>query len=59
MDKLQEARNIIGEVDAQIAELFCKRMRAVELVAEYKKERGLPVLDSAREQALIAQTAQG
>ena len=57
MDKLQEARNIIGEVDAQIAELFCKRMRAVELVAEYKKERGWPVLDSAREQALIAQNS--
>lgn len=57
MDKLQEARQAIGEIDAKMAELFCDRMRAVEAVAEYKKERGLPVLDSAREQALIAQNS--
>ncbi len=49
MDKLQEARKVISEVDAQMAELFVRRMRASEQVAEYKKERGLPIFDAARE----------
>ena len=31
-NKLEEARKIINEVDAQMAELFAKRMRAAELV---------------------------
>ena len=57
MDKLQRARKTIGEVDAEIAKLFCKRMEAAALVAEYKKERGLPVLDQSREDALIAQNS--
>ena len=43
--KLEEARIIINEVDAQMAELFVKRMRAAEMVCAYKKEHGLPILD--------------
>ena len=53
MDKLIEARKIISEADKQIAELFQQRMNAVKQVAEYKKERGLPVFDPAREDELI------
>ena len=56
-NKLEEARNIINEVDAQMAELFVKRMRAAELVYEYKKELGLPILDQKREDAVIAQNS--
>lgn len=52
-NKLDEARKIINEVDGQMAELFCKRMRAAELVYEHKKEFGLPILDEKREQAVI------
>ena len=37
-NKLEEARKIINEVDLQMAELFEKRMRAAEMVYEYKKE---------------------
>ena len=51
--KLEEARKIINEVDSQIAELFVKRMHAAELVYEHKKEFGLPILDQAREDAVI------
>ena len=51
--KLDEARNIINEVDAQMAELFVKRMRAAEMVFEHKKEFGLPILDPKREAAVI------
>ena len=53
MEKLIEARKIISEADKQIAELFEKRMQAVKQVAEYKKERGLPVFDAAREEELV------
>ena len=52
-NKLEEARKIINEVDAQMAELFVKRMRAAELVYEHKKEFGLPILDPEREEAVI------
>ena len=52
-NKLDEARKIINEVDAQMAELFVKRMRAAELVYEYKKEFGLPILDEKREAAVM------
>ena len=53
MDKLLKAREIINEADREIALLFEKRMEAVRLVAEYKKERGLPVFDSSREAEVV------
>ena len=56
-NKLDEARRIINEVDAQMAELFVKRMGAAELVYAYKKENGLPILDRAREDAVVERNA--
>ena len=53
MDQLQRARAVISEVDAQMAQLFVCRMEAVAQVAQYKKERGLPVFDGAREQQVL------
>ena len=52
-NKLEEARKIINDVDAKMAELFIERMRAAEMVYEHKKEFGLPILDEAREAAVI------
>ena len=52
-NKLDAARKIINEVDSKMAELFVKRMRACEMVYEYKKELGLPILDQRREDAVI------
>ena len=52
-NKLEEARKIINEVDAQMAKLFVERMRAAEMVFEYKKEFGLPILDQKREDMVI------
>ena len=51
--KLEEARRIISEVDAEMAALFVRRMRAAELVAAHKREHGLPILDAAREAEVI------
>ena len=56
-NKLDAARKIINEVDSQMAELFVKRMRAAEMVLEYKMEHGLPILDQKREDAVIARNA--
>ena len=52
MSKLDVAREIINSVDKEMIELFKKRMEAAKMVAEYKKEVGMPILDQAREDAL-------
>ena len=53
MELLEKARAIINEVDEEMARLFVRRMEAVTMVAQYKKEHGLPVLDEAREEQVI------
>ena len=53
MDLLQEARKIINHVDSQMADLFVQRMRAAEMVAEYKKNHGMPILDAEREEIVV------
>ena len=53
MNLLEEARIEINEIDAEMARLFARRMAAVEKVAAYKKENGMPILDSAREKQVI------
>ena len=54
---LDDARKIINEVDTQMAELFVKRMRAAEMIFQYKKEFGFPILDPIRENAVIEKNA--
>ncbi len=51
-NKLEEARDIINQVDSEMINLFIKRMAAVSMVAEYKMENDIPVLDSIREDAI-------
>ena len=55
MNKLEENRAVIGEVDAEMAQLFVRRFEAVREIAQYKLEQGMPVLDRSREEALIAE----
>jgi len=52
-NELEKARDIINEVDAQMAELFVRRMKAVEKVYAHKKQLGLPILDQKREEAVV------
>ena len=52
-DKLSEAREIINRVDSQMAELFAERMKAAEMIFEYKKDFGLPIQDPKREGIVI------
>lgn len=53
MSKLDMAREIINSCDKEMIELFKKRMYAASMVAEYKKENNLPILDSKREETII------
>ena len=53
MDLLQQARAEIDTVDAEMAALFERRMRAVADVVRYKAESGKPVFDAAREAAVL------
>ena len=57
MDSLQDARARINEIDKEMAALFESRMQAAKVIAEYKKERGLPIYDAEREQALVERNA--
>ncbi len=58
MSKLDEARKQINEIDRQMADLFAARMKAVEMVAAHKKEVGMPILDTAREEEVIRKNAE-
>jgi chorismate mutase-like protein len=51
--ELDELRRGIDAVDQQILKLLHERVRLVMQVGEYKRERGIPVYDPARERALL------
>ncbi len=55
---LDKARRSINEIDAEMRELFIRRMRAAETVAEYKKERGLGIFDAVREAEVIKRNSE-
>ena len=50
---LEDLRGSIDAVDQQILKLLHERVRLVMAVGEYKRERGIPVYDPARERALL------
>lgn len=50
---LQESRKEIDEIDAQIVDLFEKRMKVAANVADYKIATGKPVFDKEREDSKI------
>jgi len=50
---LEALRRDIDAVDQQILKLLHARVRLVMQVGEYKRERGIPVYDPARERQLL------
>lgn len=54
MDLLQQARAEIDTIDAEMAVLFERRMKAVADVVHYKAQTGKPVFDAAREADVLA-----
>ena len=55
---LDSLREEINETDRQIVDLFKRRMCLASSVAEYKKIHSLPVLDAARERALLSKISE-
>lgn len=53
MTEIEKARGVIDQCDRELAELFARRMEAVDKIADYKRAEGLPVLDAAREAEVI------
>ena len=58
MSSLEQARKIINETDAKMAALFVERMKAAKMIAEYKKEHGLKILDAKREEEVIRKNSE-
>ncbi len=54
MTDLEKARQKINEVDNAMRELFLERMKASQIVAEYKRLHGIQVFDAGREAEVIA-----
>ena len=55
--ELNELRQEIDTLDAQLVELFKRRMQICGEIGAYKKERGLNVLDPGRERDKLAQVS--
>jgi len=51
--ELSELRQQIDSIDKELVDLFIKRMNCSAAVAEYKRQNNIPVLDAARERALL------
>lgn len=54
---LNELRNEINDIDAQLVQLFTARMNIAAKVAEYKKEHNLPIYVPAREREILQDVA--
>jgi chorismate mutase len=51
--ELPDLRNEIDALDSQLLKLVTRRIELVLKVGEYKRERGLPVYDAAREREVL------
>ncbi len=56
-DRLEELRQRIMEVDEELVDLIGERKSLVVEIGEIKDELGLPVLDPAREAAVVRRAA--
>ena len=55
---LNDYRREIDGIDAQLLELFARRMDVASAIAEYKKENALPVSDPSRERQKLLDVAE-
>ena len=58
MSDLTRARKEINLIDKEMAELFERRMKAVEAVAAHKKTVGMPIHDEKREREVVARNCE-
>lgn len=53
MNKLEELRNNIDQVDQEIVRLLEKRMIIVQEISQEKQKQEITILDASREQAVL------
>ena len=51
--EIEEIRQKLDGIDAQIMSLIAKRMSYMPKIAEFKRKAGIPVEDSAREESVL------
>lgn len=56
--EIHELRSEIDKIDDELLRLFCARMGLCAQVADYKRERGLPIYVPAREREILQSVAQ-
>lgn len=54
---LEQIRQDIDQVDAELVQLLERRMELVTQVTAFKRATGKPVLDTSREQAVLGRVA--
>lgn len=52
---ITESRKKIDEIDAEMTELFLKRMSLSAEIAEIKKEKNLPIFTEEREKEIVSE----
>ncbi len=55
---LAASRREIDKIDGEMAELFCRRMKAVADVAAYKRTHGMQILDENREAEVLLRNSE-
>ena len=50
---ISELRAEIDKIDEELVKLFCARMEISAKVADYKRERNLPIFVPAREREIL------
>jgi len=53
MDSLNKLRDDIDSIDKELVKLFEKRIEKVIEIADYKKEKNIPILNKNREEEII------
>ncbi|WP_396425834.1 chorismate mutase [Lactococcus cremoris] len=53
MNKLEELRNNIDQVDQEIVRILEKRMTIVQEISQEKQKQEITILDASREQAVL------
>ncbi|MBN1892922.1 chorismate mutase [bacterium] len=53
-DELDDLREQINQIDSELVRLLCRRMELSSRIGSVKSEKGLPVIDEARENQILS-----
>jgi len=53
-DELDDLREQINRIDSELVRLLCRRMELSSRIGRVKSEKGMPVVDEARENQILS-----